>query len=409
LRYFVRRLLVGCLLGGLPVRAPGYSVLTHELLIDVTWKTRLEPLLSLRFPGVTAAQLQEAHSYAYGGCVIQDLGYYPFANEFFSNLTHYVRSGDFVMALLRNSRDVDEYAFALGALSHYFGDNIGHHDAVNPATAIGFPKLEKKYGPVVTYDDNPHAHVRVEFAFDVDEASRARIAPGAYLRFIGLRVASRLLAQTFEETYSLPLTKVIGPHRPAFRSYHSSVRGFLPRVAYAETTLHRNKFPPEGEDRSVKEFLDLLSQADFQNVWKSYRKKPGLETRFFALLIRIVPKVGVLSEVAIKIPTARTQDLYMRSVNRTAAAYGDMLKELSTTSRRPSVPKTDLDTGEKTVPGSYALTDATYAKLLHILISHEARPIVPEVRENILAYYSDQRAKSSASVEADLAALRGMK
>jgi hypothetical protein len=304
---------------------------------------------------------------------------------------------------------VDEYAFALGALSHYFGDNIGHHDAVNPATAIGFPKLEKKYGPVVTYDDNPHAHVRVEFAFDVDEASRARIAPGAYLRFIGLRVASRLLAQTFEETYSLPLTKVIGPHRPAFRSYHSSVRGFLPRVAYAETTLHRNKFPPEGEDRSVKEFLDLLSQADFQNVWKSYRKKPGLETRFFALLIRIVPKVGVLSEVAIKIPTARTQDLYMRSVNRTAAAYGDMLKELSTTSRRPSVPKTDLDTGEKTVPGSYALTDATYAKLLHILISHEARPIVPEVRENILAYYSDQRAKSSASVEADLAALRGMK
>jgi hypothetical protein len=409
LRYFVRRLLVGCLLGGLPVRAPGYSVLTHELLIDVTWKTRLEPLLSLRFPGVTAAQLQEAHSYAYGGCVIQDLGYYPFANQFFSNLTHYVRSGDFVMALLRNSRDVDEYAFALGALSHYFGDNIGHHDAVNPATAIGFPKLEKKYGPVVTYDDNPHAHVRVEFAFDVDEASRARIAPGAYLRFIGLRVASRLLAQTFEETYSLPLTKVIGPHRPAFRSYHSSVRGFLPRVAYAETTLHRNKFPPEGEDRSVKEFLDLLSQADFQNVWKSYRKKPGLETRFFALLIRIVPKVGVLSEVAIKIPTARTQDLYMRSVNRTAAAYGDMLKELSTTSRRPSVPKTDLDTGEKTVPGSYALTDATYAKLLHILISDEARPIVPEVRENILAYYSDQRAKSSASVEADLAALRGMK
>jgi hypothetical protein len=409
LRYFVRRLLVGCLLGGLPVRAPGYSVLTHELLIDVTWKTRLEPLLSLRFPGVTAAQLQEAHSYAYGGCVIQDLGYYPFANQFFSNLTHYVRSGDFVMALLRNSRDVDEYAFALGALSHYFGDNIGHHDAVNPATAIGFPKLEKKYGPVVTYDDNPHAHVRVEFAFDVDEASRARIAPGAYLRFIGLRVASRLLAQTFEETYSLPLTKVIGPHRPAFRSYHSSVRGFLPRVAYAETTLQRNKFPPEGEDRSVKEFLDLLSQADFQNVWKSYRKKPGLETRFFALLIRIVPKVGVLSEVAIKIPTARTQDLYMRSVNRTAAAYGDMLKELSTTSRRPSVPKTDLDTGEKTVPGSYALTDATYAKLLHILISHEARPIVPEVRENILAYYSDQRAKSSASVEADLAALRGMK
>jgi hypothetical protein len=409
LRYFVRRLLVGCLLGGLPVRAPGYSVLTHELLIDVTWKTRLEPLLSLRFPGVTAAQLQEAHSYAYGGCVIQDLGYYPFANQFFSNLTHYVRSGDFVMALLRNSRDVDEYAFALGALSHYFGDNIGHHDAVNPATAIGFPKLEKKYGPVVTYDDNPHAHVRVEFAFDVDEASRARIAPGAYLRFIGLRVASRLLAQTFEETYSLPLTKVIGPHRPAFRSYHSSVRGFLPRVAYAETTLHRNKFPPEGEDRSVKEFLDLLSQADFQNVWKSYRKKPGLETRFFALLIRIVPKVGVLSEVAIKIPTARTQDLYMRSVNRTAAAYGDMLKELSTTSRRRSVPNTDLDTGEKTVPGSYALTDATYAKLLHILISHEARPIVPEVRENILAYYSDQRAKSSASVEADLAALRGMK
>src|ERR1022692_3326005 len=71
--------------------AGGYSVLTHEQLIDLTWADSIQPLLLRRFPMLTPAQLREAHAYAYGGCVIQDLGYYPFGKPIFSNLLHYVR------------------------------------------------------------------------------------------------------------------------------------------------------------------------------------------------------------------------------------------------------------------------------------------------------------------------------
>ena len=139
----LRLWLACCWLCSLPQISLAYSVLTHEQLIDLSWNGILQPVLKKRFPQTTAAGLQEAHAYAYGGCAIQDLGYYPFGNKFFSDLTHYVRTGDFIMRLLADARNVNEYAFALGALSHYVGDNVGHHDAVNPSTAIGFPKLEK--------------------------------------------------------------------------------------------------------------------------------------------------------------------------------------------------------------------------------------------------------------------------
>ena len=93
------------------------------------------------------------------------------------DLTHYVRTGDFVVSLFRNARNVNEYAFAIGALSHYVGDSIGHADAINPATAIEYPKLARKYGAIVTYQDDRHAFVATEFSFDVDQISYHRFAP----------------------------------------------------------------------------------------------------------------------------------------------------------------------------------------------------------------------------------------
>jgi hypothetical protein len=408
-------LLARCLLCSLQQVSLPYSVLTHEQLIDLAWDGQLQPLLKKRFHQTTAAGLKEAHAYAYGGCAIQDVGYYPFGKEFFSDLTHYVRTGDFIMHLLGDARDVNEYAFALGALSHYVGDNVGHHDAVNPSTAISFPKLEKKYGPAVTYDENPHAHVRTEFAFDIDELSRHRLAPGAYLRFIGLRVPVRLLAEAFEDTYSLRLRDVLGPERPAVRSYRTSVRSFLPRVAHAETVLHRNDFPPDIPDAEFQRFLDAIARSDFQTVWNKYRRTPGVQTRLLALLIRIVPKIGVLSELAIKIPTQDTQQLYIKSVNRSVDLYGSFLKQLSD-SPSISIPDRDLDTGEKSKPGAYALTDKTYANLLHRLTTDGQGHVRPGLKQDILNFYADLNApfatkknkKAWAQVLKDLAALRAM-
>jgi hypothetical protein len=393
-------------------------VLTHEQLIDLTWKDLLLPLLKERFPQTTAADLNEAHAYAYayGGCAIQDLGYYPFSSEFFSDLTHYVRSGDFIANLIHDARNANELAFALGALSHYVGDTVGHHDAINRATAIAFPKLEKKYGPSVAYDQNPHAHIRTEFAFDIDQLSKHRLAPGAYLRAVGLRVASRLLAQAFEETYSLPLRDVVGPRRPAIRSYRTSVRSFLPRFAYAETIIHRNDFPPDVANDSLQMYLDHIERADFQTEWNRYRRTAGIKTKLLALLIRILPKIGALSDLAIKIPTEDTQDLYVKSVNRTIAVYDGFLKQLAAPELAEPIPNRDLDTGEKTQPGAYALTDKTYAKLLQKIANQPGRPIAPGMRQNVLDYYSDANApittkkdaKAWAHVMKDLASVRNL-
>lgn len=208
--------------------ACAYSVLTHEELIDLAWNESIRPLLLAHFPGATEAELVEAHSYAYGGCAIQDMGYYPFGKKFFSNLTHYVRSGDFIAWLFRNARTINEYAFAIGALAHYLGDSIGHSRAINPATAIAFPNLRRKFGPSVTYDESPHGHIRTEFAFDIEQLTQRAFAPPAYLRFIGLRTPRGFLAQAFIDTYGFDIHEVLGRARPALRSYRTSVRSFIP-------------------------------------------------------------------------------------------------------------------------------------------------------------------------------------
>src|SRR6266852_9274685 len=163
-----------------PARASAYSVLSHEAIIDSAWDGNIKPLLLKRFPEATPDELREAHGYAYGGAIIQDMGYYPHGSRFFSQLTHYVRSGDFVAALLRGAQDINEYAFALGALAHFVADNEGHSRSVNRAVPLLYPELKKKYGDVVTYEKNPLAHVKTEFGFDVLEVAKERYAPDAY-------------------------------------------------------------------------------------------------------------------------------------------------------------------------------------------------------------------------------------
>jgi len=169
-----------------------YSMLTHEQIVDLAWPDQIRPLLKQRFPKATADQLNEAHAYAYGGCLIQDLGYYLFGNKDFSNLLHYVRSGDFVVAMLHDAEDIHGYAFALGALAHYASDVDGH-PAVNRAVAMSYPKLQRKFGKNVTYEDNHRAHIRTEFGFDVVQVARSRFTSDSYHHFVGFKIDKPLL------------------------------------------------------------------------------------------------------------------------------------------------------------------------------------------------------------------------
>jgi hypothetical protein len=374
--------------------AIAYSFLTHETLIDMEWDSSIRPVLLSRYPNATHEDLRTARAYAYGGSTIQDAGYYPFGHQLFSDLTHYVRTGDFITSLIRESHSLNELAFSLGALSHYVGDTVGHRYAVNISVPQEFPGLETEFGSVVTYEEDPHAHVRTEFAFDVDQLSHARFAPSGYLRHVGFRVPIQLLNRAFYDTYGISLHSVIGDELPAFHSYAWSVRTLLPRVGYAEVLLHRSGFPPDQDNDAFREYADRLKATDSISHWEAYRRrKPSFLTRVFAVLIFVVPKIGPLSDLSIRGPGSGTEQDYVTSVNRATAEYAQLLSELVQTGQDGfAVPDLDLDTGYETMPGTYRLTDRTYATLLHRVTEDNARP--PDgLRRNILAFYSDPDAK----------------
>lgn len=397
-----------------------YSVLTHQQIIDLAWRDSIRPVLLSRYPNTTEAELRRAQAFAYGGCAIQDAGYYPFGKAFMSDLTHYVRTGDFVAALIRDARNVDELAFALGALSHYVGDSDGHRDAVNPSTAIEFPNLAAKYGPVVTYDESPHGHVRTEFAFDINQLSKRRFAPSAYLKHIGLLVPGRLLDQAFYETYGIRLATLGVDRRAAVDTYRWSVRTFLPDFAYGEVLLHRKSFPDDLPSADFDKFQKRLAEADFNNGWEKYRKKAGIRTHLIAFVIVILPKIGPMADLAIRGPSQETEQKYVVSVNKTLDRYEAILGALA---RAPAadpgitmnLENRDLDTGAPVRPGAYPLTDKTYAQLLGQL-TRQSGPVPERLKGDIENYYADPNApivtkknrKAWKRVQAELITLRNM-
>jgi hypothetical protein len=408
--------------------ASAYSLLTHEQLIDLTWNDSIVPLLLSRYPSLTPAQLERARAYAYGGCVIQDIGYYPFGDQFFSDLTHYVRTGDFVVNLFRNASNANELAFAIGALSHYIGDAEGHSLATNRAVPIEFPALGKKYGPVVNYAEGKTQHVRTEFAFDINELAHRRMAPFRYQQHIGLAVPVRQLALAYYQTYGL--TKGFygaREQRINVGAYRFAVRAFIPRIARAITILHREVEPADPETPEIVELRKEVAAVAAQNHWDKYRHHAGIGIYSLAALIFILPKIGPLRMAAVKGPTVATESQYVHSVAISTGALRRILARFTppqnqrsssaggasadthlpppdplpgNRASRPATPRDprdqrhplknrDLDTGNIVQPGGYSLTDSTYAELLRQLAQQPNRPIPPGIKEDIQAYYSN--------------------
>jgi Zinc dependent phospholipase C len=377
-------LLLIVLLAGVPV-CSAYSVLTHEEIVDLLWKQQIVPLLRARFPDATPEDLLKAHAYAYGGSVIQDIGYYPFGNEYFSNLTHYVRSGDFVVALLRESQNLDEYAFALGALSHYISDIEGH-PYINLSVGIEYPELARLYGPSVPYDVDHKAHLRTEFGFDVLQVAKGRYAPEDYHNFIGFEVAAPVLERAFYDTYGLQFKAVIPKEQLAINTYRRGVSAVIPEMTKVALLVKGDQLKREIPDFNRQHFLYHLSKADYQKSWGAGYQEPGPGAHVLAVLFTVVPKVGPFRAIDFKEPTAKTEDLYFKSVDKTVSAYGKALEEVKAGTLQ--APQIDLDTGKPTRRGEYPLADATYRDLLDDLSDEKFATITPELRESILTFYS---------------------
>jgi hypothetical protein len=364
----------------------GYSVLTHEQVVDLMWKDQIQPLLLKRFPGASEDDLLKAHAYAYGGSLVQDMGYYPFGSMFFSDLVHYVRSGDFVNALLHDSADVNEYAFALGALSHYAADNSGH-PTINLVVALEFPKLKKKYGNTVTYADDPKAHIRTEFGFDMVQVAKNRYTSDRYHDMIGFEVAKPLLQRAFQETYGLKLEDVFGSVDMAIGSYRRSVSKMIPEMTRVALLSRKDVIVKDTPNFNRKKFLYYLSRSNYEHEWGTVYRKPGVGARILAFFLKLIPKVGPFKAVNFKIPTKQTEDMYIKSVNATVENYSVLLHQVN--SNNLDLLNRDFDTGRETRPGEYGLTDKTYAELIDKLASKNSDPLEPGLRDNLLHFYSD--------------------
>jgi hypothetical protein len=363
-----------------------YSVLTHEEIVDLVWSDELRPLLLQRFPTLTEDQLTVAHAYAYGGAVIQDLGYYPFGSVEFSNLVHYVRSGDFVRELLAQSQDANEYAFALGALAHYTSDVAGH-PAVNEAVAIEYPKLRAKYGNSVKYAEDHTAHLKTEFGFDMVQVAKNRYASQQYHNFIGFQVSKPLLERTFPVVYGLELKDVLPQEDLAVSSYRFAISRMIPELTQVALRTHQKDMMREEPDFAKKKFLYRLSRSDYEKEWGKDYAKAGFMTRVSAVLLRYTPKIGPFKAMAFKNPTPDTENKYFESINTTVDQYRAHLQEVRAGSLQ--LRNMDLDSGKETVAAEYTLTDEAYAKLLSQLTERKFDRTSAELRDNILNFYAD--------------------
>ena len=363
-----------------------YSVLTHEQIVDLLWTDEIQPLLLKRYPGLSEGQIREAHAYAYGGAVIQDLGYYPFGSRDFSNLVHYVRSGDFVRELLLESQDVNEYAFALGALSHYASDIAGH-PAVNQAVAIEYPKLRAKFGKSVRYAQDKTAHLKTEFGFDTVQVAKNRYASQQYHDFIGFKVSKSLLERVFPIVYGVELKDVLTHEDLAVGSYRFAVSRLIPQMTQVALQTHKKELMRETPNFARQKFLYRLSRSGYEKEWGKDYVQPGLGTRILSTLLRYMPKIGPFKGLAFNNPTPQTEDLYIKSINTTVDQYRAFLEEVRTGSLL--LPNCDFDSGKATKAAEYSLTDDTYAKLLARVSERKFDLTTPELRDNILQFYSD--------------------
>jgi hypothetical protein len=363
-----------------------YSVLTHEAIIDTAWDHDIKPLLLRRYPQSTPDDLVKAHANAYAGCIIQDMGYYPFGSKFFSDLVHYSRSGDFVLNLIREAHTVNELAFALGALAHYAADTQGHSVAVNPSVALQYPKLGKKYGKVVTYADDKTSHLRVEFSFDVSQVARGNYAPQAYHDFIGFQVEKDVLERAFRDTYAIQLSDIFGDLDLALATYRHAVSAVIPQLTRVAWQLKKDELG-NGQPVSKRKFVYNISRASYRKEWREKYRQPGIGTRVLAFFIRILPKIGPLKALSFQPPTPQTAALFERSFDRTLTEYRQLLAD--ETAHRLVLEDRDFDTGNPTRPCEYRLADDTYSKLARKLAAKEPSAIDPALLKNVLNFYRD--------------------
>lgn len=362
-----------------------YSVLTHEQVVDLVWEDHILPIIKHKYPDLTPEQIREAHAYAYGGSLVHDMGYYPFGSRYFSDLTHYVRTGDFVMCLIQEANTADEFAFALGALAHYASDNVGH-PTVNRAVAMDFPSLRKKYGSEVTYQDSPKAHIRVEFGFDMTQVAKNQYTSDRFHDFIGFEIAEGLLERTFPKVYGIDFADVVNDEDLAIGTFRRAVGKVIPEMTRVALLARRKELVADTPNAATRKYRYYLSRTSYEREWGTEYRRPGFGTKVLAFFLKLVPKRGPFSGLSFKVPSQKGEDLFVKSIDDTVQSYTQLLRDTDTGSLH--LLDKDCDTGHETEPGEYGLADNTYAHLVSDLADSNFQHVSPALRENVISFYS---------------------
>jgi hypothetical protein len=371
-------------------KACAYSVLSHEETVDLAWSHHIVPLLLARYPNATPDELRTARSYAYGGCIIQDLGYYPFGSHEFSDLLHYVRTAEFVNNLLNDSSSLNEYAFALGALAHYRGDTTGH-PAVGIATAREYPRLSSRFGPFVSYYDSPKAHIRTEFGFDVVQVAQGHYVKDDYKNFTGFNVATPLLERAFKETYGLNLKSVLKHEDLAVNSFRYSVSSVIPEMTRAAVLHYSKQIQQQVPTFDRRTFVYRVKRTEYEHEWGKQYRRPGVGAYLIDFIVKIMPKKGPFSALKLQMPSAADQKTYLNSMQSTVNLYDQDLQQLRhehLLERKLPLKDLNYDTGKPTRLGEYPLADQTYAKLLTAVTHQKDVDISGDLRASLLDYYA---------------------
>jgi hypothetical protein len=376
-----------------PLSSNAYSVLTHEAIIDATWVKSFLPLLQKKYPTATTEDLKKAHSYAYGGAIAPDMGYFPFGSRLFTNLVHYVRSGDFVNTLLDESQDVNEYAFALGFLCHYVADRDGHFLGTNRCVPIVYPKMKQKYGNRVTYEEDKISHKRMEFAFDVLQTAKGNYASEAYHDFIGFNVSRPLLERAFIKTYGLDINDVFGNLSLAIETFRWSVNSLFPELTKAAWVIKKKEILETRPTATSKNFRYKMARANYYQEFGKDHRKPGLLLNVLSWFIRVLPKVGPLRSLKLKAPGPEAEKIFIQSFDTVLVKCSSTIKLLG--AQNIQFANIDFDTGNKTAPGEYGLADINYGNLLLKLSDKKFDHLNASLQQNVLLFFSDSNTISS--------------
>ncbi|HEV7620510.1 MAG TPA: zinc dependent phospholipase C family protein [Flavisolibacter sp.] len=369
-----------------PFSCRAYSVLTHEALIDASWKDYLKPLLLKKYPSATEKELKLAHAYAYGGCIMPDMGYYPFGNKFFTDLTHYVRSGDFINALFDEVENINDYAFSLGALCHYFADSYGHSSGINLIVPMVYEKDFKKYGHSVTYEEDKIAHLRVEFSFDVLQTARGNYASEDYHDLIGFKVSVPVIEKAFIKTYGLKLQDLIPNLGNAIETFRWAVKTLIPEATKIAWSIKKSDIRKQQPLMTEKKFIYHVDRTDYIKEYGKNYERPGFVSGFMSLIIRVFPKIGPLKTLKFHVPNPEEEKVFLNSFDSVLTRYTRFVKQFSS----PGLNLTNInyDTRQISVHCEYGLADETYARLLGRLKEKGFSTLTVSLKNNIISYYA---------------------